>query len=356
MPGVKAVTFSNEQLATQTWKYLADYRALKRYNTPVSLAFLKHAETWDGSDTIALPWEDTDHSTPTGLSTGYERWDDVVSTTMIAGTMNPAWVVQPIMISEIDQLINSGKGKVIDRLKKNTRNVNDHFLRNIQKVLMRGPTSTGTYVAPNGFSSWNTFNGVDFATGFFQHVQQGANTIHGVSQTGYAFANYPRFSNLYYDIGGAAGTNLANMMYQACTQLEINDMWPSPSESEWYCTPLTIVYLKKFMRTFEQYIDGKGTLDDGARRPIGPGGIPMSAIADMPLDGATSAGSKMSALMVNWGRGVCPYLFKGWAMDTTGFADIPGTAGVKAALMKLGGNVACREPGLQVTLKNAEVY
>lgn len=359
MPGTQTLTLSNEQLATQLAKLLADYRRLKKYNTPVTDAFLRNAETWDGSDSILIPWEDTDHSTPTALVSGYERWNDAVSTTMTAGRMTPAWVVQPIMIAEIDELMNSGPREVINRLKKNTTNVQDHFSRNVQKVVMRGPSSSGSYVAPPSFTSWNTFNGVDFPTGFFQHVAQGGNTIHGVAQAGYAFATFPRFSNLTFDVASAAGTNLATMMFQACVQLSVNDQWPTAAECIWYCSVLLLTNLKKFMRTFEQYIDsGKGTLDDGKRMPIGPGGVPMQPIADMPLDGAQTgaAGGKMSGLLTNWKRGTKPFLFNGWKMDTTGFSDIPGTAGVKAALMKLGGNLSCQEPGLQVTLKNAEVY
>lgn len=357
MPGTKTLTVSNEQLATQVWKVLADHRTLRMYNYPVARKWLDAAESWDGGDTIVIPWEDTEHSSPTALTTGYERWNDAVSTTMINGTMNPAWVVQPIMISEIDEKLNSGRGKVIDRAKKNAKNVNDHFLRNIQRVIMRGPTSSGSYVAPNGFTSWLTFNGVDFTTnGFFQNSSTGANTIHGVSQVAYAPATFPQFNNLSYDVASAAGTNLATMMFQSCIDLSIRDQWPTPQEAEWYCTSSCIVNLKKFMRTFEQYIDGKGNLDDGARRPIGPGGVPMVPIADMAIDGANTAASKMSALLVNWGRGVRPYLFQGWQLDTTGWSDIPGTAGVRAALMKLGGNTACLIPGLQVTIKNAETY
>ncbi|HEY6866252.1 MAG TPA: hypothetical protein VI792_03280 [Candidatus Eisenbacteria bacterium] len=355
MPGTQTLTLSNEQLATQMAKVLADYRRLKLYRTPVTDAFLKHAKPWDGSDSILIPWEDTDHSSPTALVSGYERWNDAVSTTMTAGRMTPAWVVQPIMIAEIDELINSGPRKVIDRLKKNTQNVQDHFSRNVQKVVMRGPSSSGSYVAPPAFSSWNTFNGIDFSTGFFQNVAQGANTIHGVAQSGYAFATFPRFSNLTFDVASAAGTNLATMMFQACVQMSVNDDWPSTSECVWYVTVNVVTFLKKFMRTFEMYVDS-GKLDDAKRMPIGPGGVPLMAIADMPIDGASSAASKMSGLMVNWGRGTYPFLFNGWKMDTTGFSDIPGTAGVRAALMKLGGNLSCQEPGLQVTLKNAETY
>ena len=358
MPGTTAITYSNEQLGTQAMRYLADYRRLRSYNTPVADRFLKEAETWDGSDTVVIPWEDSDHSTPTPLSSGYERWDNAVSTTMIAGRASPAWMVQPFMISEIDTLINSGKGKVIDRLKKNIKNVNDNAMRNIQKVVMRGPTSNGSYVAPYGFSAWNTFNGIDFSTGFFQNVAQGANTIHGVAQAGYAFATFPQFSNLTFDVNSLAGTNLANMMFQASVQLSINDQWPTAAECVWYCTVNVLTFLKKFMRTFEQYIDNgpKGMLDDGRRMPIGPGGVPMQPIADMPTDGVNSAASKMSALLVNWKRGVHPHLFNGWKLTPTPMQDIPGTAGVKAGLLKLGGNLVCQQPGLQVTLKNSEAY
>lgn len=355
MPGTTAITFSNEQLATQTMKYLADYRRLRYYQTPVAERFIKEADTWDGSDTIVVPWEDSNHSDPTPLTTGYESWDQAVSTTMIAGRVSPAWVVQPIMISEIDQLLNSGKGKVIDRLQKNAKNVNDHFMRNIQKVVMRGPANSGTYVAPYGFGSWGTFNGIDFSTGFFQNVAQGANTIHNVAQAGYAFATFPQFSNLTFDVNSLAGTNLATMMFQASVQLSVQDQYPTPAECIWYTTVNVVVFLKKFMRTFEQYIDA-GKLDDGKRMPIGPGGIPLQPIADMALDGANSGTSKMSALMVNWKRGVKPFLFNGWKLNTTPYQDIPGTAGVKAALMKLGGNLVCQQPGLQVTLKNSEAY
>lgn len=355
MAGTQVLTVSKEVLSVQMFKHLADYRRTRQVNLPFFDMVMKSAKPWDGSDTILMPLDVDDHSQATQLVTGYEQYDDAVKTTMINGQLYPAWVVQPAMISEIDEKVAGGSGNVIDRAKKNVENVNDHLRRSAQKAWLRGPVSSGAYVAPRGFAGFNTANGIDFATGFYEAAATGANTVHGISRMTYPAAVHPHLNNQYFDAASQAGTNLLNQMYTSFLAIGLIKEQPRAATNAWFMTITAAGHLKRAYRVMEQYVSD-GALDDSKRVPVGPGGVPIHVSGDMPVDGALSAASKMSALMVNTGDDFEARFFNGWKFDMTPWENIPGTAGVKAALFKVGGNIATRQAGLSVVIENAEVY
>jgi hypothetical protein len=308
----------------------------------------------DAGERIIVRWEVGDHSKATRVQTGYERWDDSIFATLKPGHEQWAIVVQPVMISEVDEGRNSGKAKIIDLLRQRTQNVYRHKMRQLQRVAVRGPAASGTWTGVPGWEDFLTLNGADSTTGIIEAAASGTNTLHNVSKASYPATTHPKFHNSFRDSAGAAGTNLLHNLNGINTNLVIKDGEPSPSECANYMSENGANWLKRALQPQEQYTSED--IDTGKRRVLTYGGVKIKPTFDLPNSGSATTTNPWSSLLMNWKRGVRLRCKTGWVMDWTKFAEIPGTVGVRAAICRTWGQFVALEPGLCGLIVDAEAY
>lgn len=355
MPGATTLTVGNEQLSINAFNHRKEIENTRNLKYPVTEKWLSSGEKAEG-ETLVQPFDTHDHTRPTRLQTGYERYDDFVSTTLTPGTLTPAFLAQPVMISEIDRVKNSGKVKQIDLMKHRVENVEMHLARQAQEVVLKGPAASGTYTGHPAWSDWRALNGIDSTVGYLEATATGTNTFYNLAKASFPPATHPLFHNLFSNLAGAAGTNALNALYQIGVDLRTRYGEPTASRYAWYCSRLFATHLKRTLRAFEQYV-ADGNLDDGKRRVVSVEGIPLIPVLDLPQAGTVTAvaATMPSAILVDWDS-FRPAFYPGWKMDMTEFVDVPGTVGVQAALFKIGGQNQCKPVGSMAVLTNGEAF
>lgn len=349
------LTLSDETLTTVALQQSEDLRDMQRQDYPVTADLIASNDPWDGGDTLTVPWDVENHSNPRRLQSGYERYDETVRPTLKPGIVTPAFVAQPILISLVDETKTGGKGKIIDLVKQRTENVERHQDADLQAVAFRGPAASGSWAGRAAYADWNTFNGVDSITGFLEAVASGTNMLHTVSKASYPATTHPGFHNVYRDSADAAGTNLLNDMYRIGIILQTRGAPIVARENKWYVGENPAVWLKRALRPQERY-ESQSSLDDGARPVLTFMGVGIIPCIDMPTNGASSATSPVSAILINWARGAKMRMYPAWSRKMLPFAPVPGTVGVRAALKLVGGQIVCPQPGLCALIERAEVY
>ena len=351
-----AITFNDESLTAAALQYL-DKPVNMREVTYVAWEHAMSAkETLKTGEYIIPRWTVNRHSNPSPLTNGYEMPDLTVATVYQPGVQRPIFLVQPIMISMVDDAKYGGSGALLDVLKDRTMVVEDHMKANGQAVEFRGPAASGSWAGVSAYSGWVSLNGVDSTTGFFEAAVSGTNTLHGVSKATYPAATHPRFHNFYRDCASAAGVNLLNALHGATIAIELRAGPIRGSEMKYYAGATPAEFMKRVLRPLEQYATQK-ELDDGERRALQFGGSALYPIADMPTTGASSASQRWSIAGVNWKRSVTPRLYNNWTGGLgVKFASIPGTANVRVGLMTFGGNQTANEMGVSLLITNAETF
>lgn len=355
MPGTTALTYSNEQLSVNLSNQVKEARAMNHRKYPVVADVMKATDKETGGERIIVRWETDDHSEPTRVQTGYEYWNDAVQTTLTPGHETWGIVVQPVMISEVDEQKNSGPAKVLDLLKIRTGNVERHMHRNFQDVILRGAAASGTWTGVPAFADFNSLNGADITTGLLEASASGTNTIHNVSKASFPATTHPQFHNEYSDAAGAAGTNILNALYGFIVNLMVKDGEMSPAEYIGYFSPNSLKWLKRVLRAQEQYV-AEGEMDDGKRTAMVYHGIRLKPVHNLPQTGANTTANPVSGYIVNWQRGIRFRAQNKWVFNWTKFMDIPGTVGVRAAILRLWGNLIGHQVGLCALLADAEAY
>jgi hypothetical protein len=355
MPGSTTLVVSNESLSASTLNHRKEVANTRNLQYPFTAKWLSRAEKAEG-DVLVQPFDTHDHSRPTRLQTGYERYDDYVSTTLTPGTIGPAFLAQPVMISEIDRVKNSGRTKVIDLAKERTRNVDDHLARQAQEVNLKGPAPSGTYQGHPAWAGWLSLNGMDATNGYLEASATGTNTFFNLSKAAYPPATHPLFHNLFANLSGAVGTNGLNALYMIGVDLRIRYGALKPGRFEWYVSRDFAGFLKRTMRPQEQWTSD-GDMDDGKRRVTTVDGIPIIPTLDLPQAGAvtSTAATKPSAILVDWDS-YRPSFYPGWKFDMTKWVDVPGTVGVQASLFKIGGQNMTKPVGSMAVLTNGEAF
>lgn len=350
-----SITFGDEELTAVAMTYNEQLENMYDRDYPVTDDWLASDKPLKGGRQIIIPWSVNEHSTPTIIRTGYERYNDAWQPTLKSGTQTPAFTVQPVLMSLVDETIYSGPGEQVDVLEDRIAAVRIAIRRSIQQFVMRGAASSGSWAGLAAYADWPTLNGIDNSTGFIEAASSGTNTVHGVSKASYPATTHVGFHPFYFDANNAAGTNLLNNMYQLAIRHRIRGYGPLGSANKWYIGENPALFLKQSLRTLERYID-TNKLDDGARMALTFCGAPLEPIGDMPTNGASSTASPMSALLTNWKRGIYARLYPEWKFKMRPFQEVPGTVGVRAALFLLGGTMVAPRAGLWGIVENAETY
>lgn len=351
-----AITFDDQQLSAAALQYFGKPSVMRARTYVAWDRYMKGKKTLSGGEYLIPRWIVNEHSQPTGLSTGYEAPDLTVMTVYQPGVQRPIFVVQPIMISKRDRTVYSGKAQLLNVLADRTKTVDDAMNRNGQACLARGPAASGSWAGVTAYTSFLGWNGTDNTTGFFEAATSGTNTIHGVSKASYPATTHPQFHNVYRTAGDAAGINLLNAMYGVGIELKIRGNVPSTSSCAWFVSAASGEYLKRVLRPLETY-ESEKNLDDGARMALTYAGIGVFPIQDMPTNGATTATTEYSAIMVDAQNSVVGNLYEGWQNELTcPFVTIPGTVEVQVGLMGFAGNNTGDRLGASALVGNGEIY
>lgn len=356
MPGTTTVVVANEMLSSMTFNHRKEVLNTRNLKYPVVERWLKAKKDKAQGETLIQPFSTEDHSRPTQLQTGYERYDDRISTTLTPGSLTPAFLAQPVMISEIDRVKNAGSGKVVDLAKDRTQNVDDHLARQASEVILKGPAASGTYVGQSAWSGWKSLNGLDSTSGYLEAVANGTNTFYGLAKGTFPVTSHPLFHNLLGDCANAVGTNGLNVLTQIGIDLRARYGELPRGRFEWYCSRIFAMLLKRTLRVAEQYVQD-GVMDDGKRMATMVDGIKLVPTFDLAQAGTTSgnAATLLSAMLVDW-ENFGPSFYPGWAFDQTKWVDVPGTVGVQASLFKIGGQNMAKPVGSMAVLIRGEAF
>lgn len=355
MPGTTSITVSNEILSISTLNHRKEVLNVRNLTYPFVKTWLSKGEKFEG-ETLVQPFDVADHSRPTRIQTGYERYDDYVSTTLQPGTLTPAFLAQPVMISEVDRVKNTGRTKVIDLAKERVANVDMHLTRQANEVNFKGAAASGSYAGNPAWSGWKSLNGIDATDGYLEATATGTNTFWGLSKGSFPPATYPLFHNQFANLAGAVGTNGLNALYRMGILTRIRYGELAPGRFEWWVSSVFAELLKRTLRPAEQYVSD-GNMDDAKRRPMTIDGIKMTPTLDLPQAGAvTSVAATMpSAILIDWDS-YRPAFYAGWKFDMTKWVDVPGTVGVQAAVFKIGGQNTAKPVGSMAVLTNGEAF
>jgi hypothetical protein len=350
-----SLTVGNELLTTTAMVHLQDIRSSRSRPYPMidhmlGIGLKKQA----GGERIIGELDTNDHSVPTRVQTGYEGFDD---TALPVGTpIQEDWyqMMQPIFISKRDRLINRGKAQLLDQVKIRTANVEEAMRRDKNKAVFRGPAASGSWGGVPGYEDLNTFNGADDTTGLVEPAASGTNTLHGLAKASYPAAVHFMLHNLFYDAAGAAQTNLLLGLYDFLVKLRLRAGAINPKEIKGYASTAARGWLKRALRSSEQYVSEK-SLDDGGRMALTYGGVELHPEDQLPQDGATSAANKWSFLFINWAKGMKYIGMTDAIMAMDPFETISGTR-VQAAVMHDMGNLVSQQPGHNAVLVDAEAW
>lgn len=355
--GTTAITFNDEVLTAAALNYVNDPKNMREITYFGYDHALAMKENLAGGEVIIPRWKTKRHSTPSGLDNGYELPNLSVETIYTPGVQRPFWVVQPVLISAIDETKFGGSGKLLDVLKDRVDMVRDHMSANGQAALFRGPAASGSWGGVTQYTGLVPLNGTDSSTGFLEAATSGTNSIHTVTKATYPATTHPRFHNYWRDVGSAAGVNLLNALHGGVLTMRLRDQGGmKPSEYRFYTGITPGEFMKRVLRPLETYASEK-ELDDGKRMALVFAGAPMYPIADMPTNGASTATQRYSIIGMNWKRSVRLHLYNKWqGAMTFPFAKVPASAGVSVALFGIAGNAIGDEMGASILITNAETF
>jgi len=350
-----SLTINNELLTTTAFNYAKEMRSSHHRPYVVCDHLLGPGMVKDeGGERMIVAWDFGEHSLPTRIVHGYETYNNTLVSIGTPGHDGWAYVVQPTYYSRRDEMINRGQAKRLDMWKIRVKNVEDAMRRDWSRAFLRGAAASGTWNGVPGYEDWNTANGADNTTGFIEAATSGTNTIHNISRSSFTLAaGHFMFHNLYQSGGDSASTNLLIGLYNFLPELKkrVGDI--NPKDYKAYFTVETLGFLKRALRSAEQYVSD-GQMDDGKRIATMYAGIEIVP-EDLPSLGSSTTANPWSALFINWAEGMKFHGQSGFVFAQDKVVDVPGTL-AKVQLNHLAGQFACEVPGLHALMDNAQAW
>ncbi|MFH1569062.1 MAG: hypothetical protein ABIL09_13785 [Gemmatimonadota bacterium] len=322
------ITYNNEVLTTtlialakeatdQMHRKLSLLDALKR-------KFGEGKPVWEGGEPLVEPWIIDDHSDPTVLTTGYEPINLAVREVQVASSFNWFDCVIPIVISGHEERINSGPGaiaSILDRRKRAA--INGSYRRFVRQTFM-GDVA--------GFGNLNTWNGVDYTTGFLEEDTVGSQTnlIGGLNRATYAAL--PGCQNQRYD--GAASYNANGLAAQGDINVRIMAYHPDNAKPDaWFLSLAAMGNQKRALQAYERYVGGAEGQDPGVLYTVWDG-VPQYVETYMPSAGTVTTADPISAYAAS-----LDYMHPKWHpegfFNVGEFMDCKPNSDVRAALINL---------------------
>ena len=248
----------------------------------------------DGGHQVTVTWVIGNHSTTTQLSTGYEPLNLDATRVLKPGFDTWYYGQRPIIISQKDEDINSGRAQMISLIDVLTKETHLAYRAQFEQQTLQGNVAL--------LSDLNTWNGFDFTTGFLEATAVGSqtNTLHGVART--AFQTLPHFQNQRADHGGSFSANALRDWDSAGVDIDDITAQSMESKKRMYLSKAGIKNYKRAVGTAEVYqhsSSGAPELNAG-RRPAAFGDYDIVVTSVLPNSGDTTTGSPWTAVMVDY--------------------------------------------------------
>ncbi len=283
------ITVDNKYLTTTLHTLVKDaadqlHRKLSYFDACKS-KFGEGKPTWDGGAVILEPWLIDEHSDPTAISTGYETINLNVRDVDVAAQFTWFTAIMPVVIAGQEERINRGPGAVASILERRKDAVMGGFHRKFVRQTFIGDVAQ--------FSDLNTWNGVDYSTGFLEEDAVGSqtNSIGGLSKSTYA--SLPGAQNQRYDAAGSFNSNgIAAMIHinQKIRARHPMNMGPDA----WFMSEAFSQNMKRSLQSYERYVGGADGVDAGKLYAVWDG-VPCYTETYMANAGTNTTADPISA-------------------------------------------------------------
>lgn len=238
----------------------------------------------NGGIKIQRPLSVVDHSTITQLATGYEPVSLAVSDVLKPAVYDWSDFVAPIVITQKEELENSGEKAIVKILEARMKNVMSMLRRELNKQILAGTSSV--------LSTMSSLNGFTLTTGF---LEEGApapatqtNIVGGLQKS---VLDVPGWYNSVQ--AGTAATIVADLtaLYQDCNQFS-----PFGDVNAIIVNPATFAAYKAALFANERFMSSDKL--DGGRLQLAFHSAVMEQDNEMPNN--TGGAAKFSAYMLNF--------------------------------------------------------
>jgi hypothetical protein len=238
----------------------------------------------NGGIKIQRPLSVVDHSTITQLATGYEPVSLAVSDVLKPAVYDWSDFVAPIVITQKEELENSGEKAIVKILEARMKNVMSMLRRELNKQILAGTSTV--------LSTMSSLNGFTLTTGF---LEEGApapatqtNIVGGLQKS---VLDVPGWYNSVQ--AGTAATIVADLtaLYQDCNQFS-----PFGDVNAIIVNPATFAAYKAALFTNERFMSSDKL--DGGRLQLAFHSAVMEQDNEMPNN--TGGAAKFSAYMLNF--------------------------------------------------------
>jgi hypothetical protein len=238
----------------------------------------------NGGIKIQRPLSVVDHSTITQLATGYEPVSLAVSDVLKPAVYDWSDFVAPIVITQKEELENSGEKAIVKILEARMKNVMSMLRRELNKQILAGTSTV--------LSTMSSLNGFTLTTGF---LEEGApapatqtNIVGGLQKS---VLDVPGWYNSVQ--AGTAATIVADLtaLYQDCNQFS-----PFGDVNAIIVNPATFAAYKAALFNNERFMSSDKL--DGGRLQLAFHSAVMEQDNEMPNN--TGGAAKFSAYMLNF--------------------------------------------------------
>jgi hypothetical protein len=347
--GVTALSIGNEILSTTINIHMKEYRDGLHFN----LGFLKCLEdthgkgqpTQEGGARIIQPVILDRHSNATALDSGYEEIDLTFRDASRPAVYDWAHVVHPIGISGEEEMINAGKAQVIKMLTLRGEAVANEAMRDLTKQIVQGSVTAYT-------NKWNTLNGVDLTTtGFLENAAVGSQsaTVGGLSKATYAATR--GWQNQRATASGAFNANGLNALYTIKTDILAASPLGPPDII--LASKAGYVNLKRSLQAYERYVDEKSV--DGGYMVGMWDGVKIEVEPQLPDAGTNTTANPISFMFLN-SKDILILWDPSGFFEISDFVDVSGNFDVRAAKLRVRGQLMARLLGSSALVVNANAF
>lgn len=225
-----------------------------------------------GSHQIRVAVETDVATTATEIVNGYEQLDMSTGNTLSYADFTWGCDVQPIIISKLDLMQNSGDAAIIDLAGVRHESILQAMMRNLNKQILVGSVPKwGNFGTLNGTASSGS------ATGFLENRAAGSqtNVVGGLSKATYQAV--PGWQNQYSTGGGSFANNGLKALRSAQTRASLYSPNANSPFDFFVLHPDCYVAFTDELNDFARYLDPKA-IDAGKIVPVWSG-TPIEADA-----------------------------------------------------------------------------
>jgi len=304
----------------------------------------------DGGQKWQYDVEIAEHSTATGLPTGYEEIGLDAAQIWRSMFFSPGFVTAPYLISDTESNVFGGQAAQLDLQATRADNVFKMLHRKMQLHFFSG--GQAAFVT----GGWATANGTDYSGGYVEEDTYGTqgNTVGGLSKSTYAAI--AGMNNRVYNLGSAVGSNGRAQILAALNAIEERQL--VDEMIAWFATQACMTNLERVMFPYMRYTQKESA--DLAGQTILIKGKPIYACSDLPIAGTNTTTYKWSLLGLDL-KHIHPVWLKGQKTDGF-FGMVPpvqhsGSRRVQVGYVDCNGQVVVEGKfDSSVLLYNGETY